>query len=574
MGNKAILHRLYQYVKPHWPKFLLAILGMIIVALTEPAVAALMQPMIDGTFIEKDPKAIILVPLGFIALFFVRGLGRILASVGVTDVGTRVVMELRLDLHRRVQTLPQSYMDDTTSGHLLSKVTYDVEQLSRAITHVWVVMIRDTLTVLGLLGYMFYLSWQLTSLVLISAPVIAVIIKLVSKAMRRFSRALQQDMGSLTHRMEETLRGHKLIKLYQAEPQEREKFHGVVNRLRRNKFRLAVLNSANSPIVQMVIAIALAGVVYVAATLDGGSAMSAGAFVSFFFAMGMLFAPIRSLTSVTEPFQQGMAASESVFGLIDQHPEPDEGTETLKNFSGHVEVRNLSFRYVDEHDPVLKNISITINPGETLALVGASGSGKTTLTQLIPRFYDADEGQILFDGTDTRYLTLSNLRQQIAYVDQEVMLFDETVAENVAFGSGEAPDPDKVRQALIHAHALGFVEELEQGIETLIGEEGSLLSGGQRQRLALARAFYKDAPVLILDEATSALDNESERQVQLALEELCEDRTTIIIAHRLSTIEGADRIAVMEKGEVVEVGTHADLMAQQGAYYKLYQHLG
>lgn len=573
MGNKAILQRLFQYVKPHGFKFLLAIAGMVVVALTEPAVAALMQPMIDGTFINKDPQAIIWVPLGFIGLFLIRGAGRVLAAFGVNDVATRVVMQLRVDLHSRVQSLPQSFMDETTSGHLLSKVTYDVEQLSSAISHVWLVIVRDSLTVTFLLCYMFYVNWQLTAMVLVAAPVIAIIIKLVSKAMRRFSKALQHDMGALTHRLEESLRGHKLVKLYQAEEQEQEKFYGVVNRLRRNKFRLAILNATNSPVVQLVVSVSLAAVIYVAAVLDDGQAMSAGAFVSFFFAMGMLFAPIRSLTSVTEPFQRGMAAAESVFGLIDQHLEPNSGNKTLDAFTGQLELKAVSFQYAGTEESVLKQVSLSIAPGETVALVGASGSGKTTLTQLIPRFYDATSGSIELDGIDSRELTLKSLRQQIAYVDQEVMLFGLSVAENVAYGSEEAPDIDKVRAALSHAHALDFVDNLEDGINTNIGEEGTLLSGGQRQRLALARAFYKDAKLLILDEATSALDNESERQVQLALNKLCKGRTTLIIAHRLSTIEHADRIVVMEYGEIKEIGSHQELMDRQGAYYSLYQHL-
>lgn len=573
MGNKAILKRLFQYVKPHGFKFLLAIAGMVVVALTEPAVAALMQPMIDGTFIDKDPQAIIWVPLGFIALFFVRGAGRLLAAFGLNEVATRVVMQLRVDLHKRVQSLPQSFMDETTSGHLLSKITYDVEQLASAISDVWLSIVRDSLTIIFLMSYMFYVNWQLTAMVLFAAPVIAVIIKLVSKAMRRFSKALQHDMGELTHRLEESLRGHKLIKLYQAEEQEQDKFFNVVNRLRRNKFRLAILNAANSPVIQLVVSISLAAVIYVAAVLDDGQAMSAGAFVSFFFAMGMLFSPIRSLTSVTEPFQRGMAAAESVFGLIDQYSEPNSGSKTLERFTGKLELKAVSFQYAGTEEYVLKQVSLCVQPGETVALVGASGSGKTTLTQLIPRFYDATSGAIELDGIDSRELTLTSLRKQIAYVDQEVMLFGISVAENVAYGSEETPDIDKVRAALIHAHALDFVENLEDGINTNIGEEGALLSGGQRQRLALARAFYKDAKLLILDEATSALDNESERQVQLALNKLCKGRTTIIIAHRLSTIEHADRIVVMEHGEIMEIGNHQELMDLQGAYYSLYQHL-
>ena len=574
MENRIILSRLFSYVRPHLTKFVAAIISMAVVAMTEPSVAAIMEPMIDGTFIKRDPDAIVLVPLVLVGLFFIRGVARVVATLCITSVATRVVMQIRLDLHNHIQQLPQQFMDANPTGKLLSKVSYDVEQLSSTASHVWLVLVRDTLTVIGLLGYMFYQSWQLSLLVLVTVPIIAVIIKLVSTKMRKSSHALQQGMGSLTHRLEEGIKGHKLIKLYGAEKQESEKFHKVVDDLRHNALKLTVIGASNSPIVQFVIAIALAAVVYFAANLQGDASMSAGAFTSFFFAMGMLFAPLRALTNIAEPFQKGMAAAESVFSLLDESQERNTGTKEITGFTGAVEIRNVGFRYSNQKAPALNDINLSIRPGEKVALVGASGSGKTTLTQLLPRFYDPQQGQILFDGVDIRELSLNNLRDQIAYVDQEVLLFDETVAENIAFGDPSGPDPEKVRIALKHAHAEKFVAEMERGIESRIGEQGSMLSGGQRQRLALARAFYRQASLLILDEATSALDNESERQVQAALEDICVDRTTIIIAHRLSTIENADRIVVMDQGEIREIGTHRELMEKDGFYRGLYQKMG
>ena len=533
--------------------------------------AALMEPLIDGTFNAKDPEAIIWVPLTLIGIFFVRGVARVLSALGITAVATQVVMQIRLDLFQHIQQLPQSFMDQQASGKLLSKVTYDVEQLSATASQVWMVLVRDSFIVIGLMGWMFYLNWKLTCVVLLVAPVIAVIIKYVSRRMRMSSQALQGDMGRLTHRLEENIKGHKLVKLYGAERQEHGKFFNVVNSLRRNNLKLIMVGAANSPIIQQVLAIVLAAVIYLAATLEGG--MSTGQFVSFFTAMGMLLGPMRSLTGVNEQLQRGLAAADSVFQLMDQPIEPDSGTRELTDFSGHLQIKGLSFRYGEEQPDVLKQINLEIQPGETVAFVGASGSGKTTLTQLLPRFYEIQQGQILLDGIDNREITLSSLRSQIAYVDQEVLLFDESVAENIAFGSTEQVDSERLQQALKHAHAEGFVGSLEQGADSGVGEGGSLLSGGQRQRLALARAFYKDAPLLILDEATSALDNESERMVQAALEELCEGRTTLVIAHRLSTIEKADRIVVMAEGEIVETGSHQELLDADGVYRQLYREM-
>ncbi|WP_114696371.1 lipid A export permease/ATP-binding protein MsbA [Motiliproteus coralliicola] len=571
--NRELLGRLMTYVRPHWGKFVIAIIAMVVVASTEPAVAAMMQPLIDGTFIDKDPDAIVMVPLTFVGLFFVRGVARVVATLGVTAVATQVVMQLRIELFSHIQKLPQSYMDANTTGKLLSKVTYDVEQLSSTASKVWLILVRDSLIIIGLLGYLFYLNWRLAMLILIVAPVIAVIIKLVSKRMRKSSRLLQENMGHLTHRLEENIRGNRLVKLFLAESQEEAKFYPVVNQLRQNTLKLVVIGAANSPVVQFVIAIALASVIYFAATQEGDSAMSPGEFVAFFTAMGMLFAPMRSLTSVNAPFQKGMAAAETLFTLLDHPTEPDSGDELKQPFSGRISIQGLNFRYAPELDPVLKGINVELNPGETLALVGGSGSGKSTLTQLLTRFYQPESGQILFDGVDIQTLKLSSLRSQIAYVDQDVFLFNESVADNVAFGDPKGADLNRVREALKHAHAEEFVDKLDGGIQAPIGEQGSLLSGGQRQRLALARAFYKDAPLLILDEATSALDNESERQVQAALKELCEGRTTIIIAHRLSTIEHADRILVMKEGEVKEMGTHQQLLEKGGIYRQLYREM-
>tara|TARA_R110001583_G_scaffold84835_2_gene222774 strand:+ start:4343 stop:5983 length:1641 start_codon:yes stop_codon:yes gene_type:complete len=545
----------------------------VVVAATEPMMAAIMEPLIDGTFNAKDPDSIILVPLALVAIFFVRGVARVLGALGITAVATRVVMQIRLDLFRHIQQLPQSFMDQQSTGKLLSKVTYDVEQLSSTASHVWMVLVRDSLIVLGLLGYLFYLNWRLSLIVVIIAPVIAVIIKVVSKRMRKSSRALQGDMGQLTHRLEESIKGHKLIKLYGAEQQEHDKFFEVVNRLRRNNFKLIMISAANSPIIQQVLAIALALVVYMAATMEGDASMTTGQFVSFFTAMGMLLSPMRSLTGVNEQLQRGLAAADSVFKLLDEAPEQDSGKQELKQFSGHLVIKDLSFAYGAGLPNVLSNINLEIQPGETVAFVGASGSGKTTLTQLLPRFYEIQQGQILLDGLDSRQISLSSLRSQIAYVDQEVLLFDESVLDNVAFGGVAGSDPERLQSSLKHAHAHLFVEQMEQGADSRVGEHGSLLSGGQRQRLALARAFYKDAPLLILDEATSALDNESERQVQAALAELCQGRTTLVIAHRLSTIEKADRIVVMAQGKIVETGSHQQLLEQGGVYRDLYREL-
>ncbi|MEH6625779.1 MAG: lipid A export permease/ATP-binding protein MsbA [Motiliproteus sp.] len=573
MTNRILISRLFAYVRPHWGKAVIAIISMAVVASTEPAVAALMQPMIDGSFIAKDPETILLVPLGLVGIFLLRGIGRILSTMALAVIATRLVMTIRTDMHRQIQRLPQRFMDANTTGKLLSKITYDVEQVSVAISHVWMTLVSDSLKIVGLLGFMFYQSWKLSLLVLITVPVIGLIITLVSKRMRKSSRALQVGMGDLTHRLEESIKGHKLIKLYGAEEQEAGKLYGVANQLRQNTNKLKFISACNSPIVQFVISLSLATVVYIAANLKGESAMTPGTFISFFTAMGMLFSPMRALTSLAEPFQKGMAAAESIFALLDETKEQDTGSQELRDFKGNIEIEGLTFSYGDEDSPALNNINLSIKAGETIALVGASGSGKTTLTQLIPRFYAPQQGLIRFDGVDICELKLSCLRQHIAYVDQEVLLFDENVAENVAFGDPEGPDPLRVREALRQAHAEQFVDDMEAGMESPVGEQGSMLSGGQRQRLALARAFYRQATVLILDEATSALDNESERQVQAALEQLCADKTTIIVAHRLSTIEKADRIVVMDKGEIREMGSHQQLMDQGGIYRGLYQQM-
>ncbi|MEH6649123.1 MAG: lipid A export permease/ATP-binding protein MsbA [Motiliproteus sp.] len=571
--NKVILARLFSYVRQHWGKFSIAIGCTAVVAATEPAMAALMEPLIDGSFNSKDPQAIIWVPLALIGIFFVRGVARVLSALGITAVATQVVMQLRIDLYHHLQQLPQSFMDQQATGKLLSKVTYDVEQLSSTASQVWMILVRDTLIVIGLLGYLFYLNWRLSLVLIVLAPVIAIIIKVVSKRMRSSSKALQSDMGQLTHRLEESIKGHKLIKLYGAEQQENKKFFNVVNSLRRNNFKLKMIAAANSPIIQQVLSIALASVVYLAASMEGDASMTTGQFVSFFTAMGMLLGPMRSLTGVNEQLQRGLAAADSVFQLMDERSEQDTGTEELTRFSGHLVIKDLSFSYNEALPNALNNINLEIQPGETIAFVGASGSGKTTLTQLLPRFYEIQQGQILFDGIDSSTIKLDSLRSQIAYVDQEVLLFDESVADNVAFGGDPELDPERLQTALQHAHAQGFVEQLECGVDSKVGEQGSLLSGGQRQRLALARAFYKDAPLLILDEATSALDNESERQVQAALEELCQGRTTLVIAHRLSTIEKADRIVVMSDGEIIETGNHQQLLDHGGLYRDLYQEM-
>jgi subfamily B ATP-binding cassette protein MsbA len=570
-SSRRLYLRLLTYVRPYWRQFGASIFGLVVVAATEPAIPALVKPLLDENFVARDAAGIVWMPVILVALFVVRGAADYLADVAIAWVGGRVVLDLRTQMLGRLLSFPARFFDQHSAGTVISKVTYDVNQVTHAATKVLNVLVRDTLAVAGLLAWMLYLNWRLTLLSLVVAPAIAVVVVVVSRRLRRLSRSLQRTYGEMTHILEEATTGHKVVKVFGGEQYEARRFAVSANWVRRYTFKSSAASSVNVPLVQLAAAFGLATIVYIASRQAAAGTLTVGGFVSFLGAMGMLFAPIKRLTQVSEPLQRGLAAAESIFGLIDQPVEVDHGEQRLERARGRVEFRDASFRYEGTLAPAVDHLSLTIEPGETVALVGVSGSGKTTVANLIPRFYTLQSGEIRIDGVDVASLRLADLRRQIALVSQDVVLFNDTVAANIAYGSMAAASEAEIREAARAAHALEFIERLSDGFATTIGDRGVRLSGGQRQRLAIARAILKDAPILILDEATSSLDTESERRVQEALENLRRGRTTLVIAHRLSTIESADRILVLANGQVAESGTHAELLARGGTYADLYR---
>ena len=440
-----------------------------------------------------------------------------------------------------------------------------------ATTQALVSLVKDGLSVIGPLGWMLYLNWQLSLMAFLIAPGIALIMRLVSRRLRRLSRELQELMGDLNHVIDEVLQGHKVIRIFGGQDYERERFHRVNNRVRQFNLKLAALSEGSGPLVQLLAIIALGAVIYFAALQSAANQITVGGFVSLFGAMAMLLAPIKRLTKVNEHLQRGLAAAETIFALLDEAPEPDQGTQAIGRAQGQISFHQVSHRYRADGAEVIHQFNLEVQPGETIALVGPSGSGKTTLMSLLPRFYEPDSGEIRLDGVPIRELRLADLRANLAYVSQDIVLFNDTVAANIAYGAGFKASESQLIEAAEGAYAMEFIRELPQGLHTLIGENGARLSGGQRQRLAIARALLKNAPILILDEATSALDTQSERKVQQALDALRQGRTAFVIAHRLSTIENADRIVVLDRGGMVEIGAHLELLHRNGLYASLYQ---
>jgi subfamily B ATP-binding cassette protein MsbA len=545
---------------------------MVGTAATEPAFPAVMKYLLDHGFQATEARMIWLIPMGIVALFLARGVLSFVTSYLMTWISTRLVTDLRRYMFAKILTLPSHIFHDQSSGKLISRLLYDADNVNQAATTVLVTAVRETLTAISLLGYLLYLDWKLTLITLGVGPLIALIIRGFGKRIRKASRMSLQAMRKTSHTIEESVAAHKVIKVYGGQGQQLERFHDDTEQYRRSMMREAVPASAMTPITHIAAALAIALITYLALSKTTGQAgASAGGFVSFITAMLLLISPIKQLTTISPLMQRGLAACESVFELIDSAGEEDSGKIELNCANGEIDFNQVSFSYPGSERLALSKINIHIAAGQTVALVGASGGGKTTIGALLPRFYAPNSGSISIDGVDIQQVTLGSLRRNIALVSQEIVLLNDTVSANIAFGLSRSCSMEEITQAAIAANAWQFIQQLPGGLLCLIGENGAKLSGGQRQRIAIARAMLKNAPILILDEATSALDTESERQVQTALAALMKNRTTLVIAHRLSTIEHADQIIVLDRGSIVETGTHRDLLSINGYYANLNQ---
>ncbi len=565
-----VYRRLIGYALPYWQYLLLAVLGLIISAVTQPLFSWILGPLLDKAILKHDVSVIQWLPWGIIGIFLLRGVAMFVSGYYIGLIGRMMTKTLRDQVFTHMQRLPIGFFEQNTGGKLLAYVSYYIDQVASASIKGITSVVQDSATILGLLGLMFYQSWQLTLGMLIIVPFITVIIVYVTRHLRRLSHKVQHSVGDVTQIANEMIRGYRVVRIFNGEAYEAQRFSTANEHNMQLQMKRMVVELLSTPLVQFMVAVALAAMVFVATRQSTLATLSPGTFMSFIMSMILMLTPIRNLTQLNAQLQTAIAAGESIFELLDTLPEQDHGKQVLTQCRGEVRFEQVSFMYPGTQKTVLRNIDFAVKPGERIALVGKSGSGKTTLVNLLPRFHELSHGQITLDGMPLPSISLHSLRQQMAYVGQEVVLFNDTVRNNIAYGAMRERNDTDVYAAAEAANALEFIQQLPQGFDTVIGDNGVLLSGGQRQRLSIARAILSNAPILILDEATSALDTESERHIQAALERLLENRTTFMIAHRLSTIENADRILVMKDGEIVESGKHAELLALNGQYARLY----
>ncbi|MDN5515184.1 MAG: lipid A export permease/ATP-binding protein MsbA [Pseudomonas sp.] len=585
-SSLKIYFRLLRYVRPYIGLFLLSLAGFLIFASTQPMLGYILKYFVDGLsnpdaslfagvpwLLEHAPwlahlKLLQAVPLLIVLIALWQGIGSFLGNYYLAKVSMGLVQDLRVELFNNLLTLPNRYFDNHNSGHLISRITYNVTMVTGAATDAIKVVVREGMTVIFLFATLLWMNWKLTLVMVAILPVIGLMVTSTSKKFRKQSKKIQTSMGDVTHVTSESIQGYRVVRSFGGEDYEKQRFLGASEENKLKQLKMVKTNAVYTPSLQLVIYSAMAVLMFLVLWLRGDS--SAGDLVAYITLAGLLPKPIRQLSEVSSTIQKGVAGAESIFEQLDEEPEVDHGTQERERISGRLEVKGLSFSYPGSEKPVLNNISFVAEPGQMVALVGRSGSGKSTLANLIPRFYHHDQGQILLDGLDVEDYTLRNLRRHIALVTQHVTLFNDSIRNNIAYGDLAGAPLEAVQEAAGDAYAAEFIEKMPLGYDTLVGENGVLLSGGQRQRLAIARALLKDAPLLILDEATSALDTESERHIQAALDQVMQGRTTLVIAHRLTTIEKADLILVMDQGQIVERGSHAELLAQNGYYARLH----